>query len=908
MMRSVWLNAVESGPQKPHRMKFAGLEEFSRKLRVAQSWRIPADTVRMMSSKVVSLLCAMTAIALAIAVWRKWRQLARCEHEKREIERSSRILEEERHVFELIARGATLTEVLEALTQAVENIVEGVCCSVLLVDEERNCLVLGAAPHLPAEYWKMCNGIPIRPEVGCCPVAAFRNETVISEDIANDPRWVPIRDMVLGFGLHSCWSEPIRDSETNRVIGTFAMYRSHPATPTPFHLKAVRAGAHLAGTGIERLRAIKNLRDYSERFSLAERAASFGIWEWHPESEMFDLSDGTALISGLGPNAVRATGEEVYRTVHPDDREPARAAREGALKNGGNYENEFRRCGADGSIRWFRNVGSVETREGKPVKVIGAIIDITEQKELLSKLEGAKSAAEEAARAKSEFLANMSHEIRTPMNAVIGMTSLLLDLDLPPEALDYVQTIQTSSDSLLTILNDILDLSKIESGKLRLEHVPFNLRECLEEAVDLLASKALGKGLDMAVDVAPSLPEWIYGDPTRLRQIVVNLVSNAVKFTEKGEVVVSANGAGPSVAIAVRDTGMGIPPEQLDLLFQSFTQVDSSITRRFGGTGLGLCISKRLAELMCGDLTVASAVGTGSTFSLSVPCEASPVIEAAPSGPADWAGKRVLAAAQDSASGRTLAACLASWGLSAEFVDSARAAFDRIPKETWDLLILDSNLAGTAGAELAEAVKAGRGATGLPVVILNSNGSTPRDPGWPGATHLNKPIRRKNLHRILSQVLNGRVEPPTGTRWSFDRDFARRKPLRILVADDNHVNQKVARNLLERWGYSPDAAYTGLEVLTAVRRNSYDLVLLDVHMPEMDGIEAAERIRAEMPSAQRPQLIALTASAFKEDRDRCHEAGMDGFLSKPLKIADLEMVLEECYMKSLAVESKQVVQ
>ncbi len=404
------------------------------------------------------LLCALTSLALTVALLRTRRRLKK---EKQEIERSSQILEEERHVLELIARGGTLKEVLEALTRAVENIVPGVCCSVLLVDHQRACLIQGAAPNLPPDYWQMCSGIPILPDLGCCPSAASRGETVICEDMWSDPRWASIRDQVLGFGLRSCWSEPIRDSETGRVIGTFAMYRNIPAKPEPFHLRAVRAGAQLAGNAIERLQAVQHLRDYAERFALAEKAASFGIWEWDPASGSFDLSAANARMTGLGEKSVRVTREELYATVHPDDRESARMAREGAFENGGTYEHEFRRVFEDGSIRWYRNRGMVELKDGSSAKVIGAIIDITESKDLLLNLERAKSAAEELVRAKGEFLANMSHEIRTPMNAVMGMTSLLLDLNLPAEALDYVETIRVSSDSLLVLINDILDFSKI---------------------------------------------------------------------------------------------------------------------------------------------------------------------------------------------------------------------------------------------------------------------------------------------------------------------------------------------------------------------------------------------------------------------------------------------------------------
>jgi signal transduction histidine kinase/CheY-like chemotaxis protein len=860
--------------------------------------------------KVASLFFTLASFAVSIALWRTRQRLHKSDQERRELERSAQILEEERHVLELIARGATLEEVLDALTRSVENIVQGVYCSVLLVDQQSGCLMQGAGPHIPAPFWEMCNGVPISPDIGCCPKAAFCNETVISEDLSTDPNWAPIRDLILGLGLRSCWSVPIRDSETALVIGTFAMYRDHPAKPAPFDLRAVQAGAQLAGNAIERLRNMRDLRDYAERFSMAEKAAEFGVWEWDPRTGWFDLSDGTALITGLGTTAMRVTAEQLYETVHPDDREPARLAREGAFEHGGDYEHEFRRVFPDGSVRWYRNRATVQMAEGKPAKVIGAILDITAHKGLLLNLERAKSAAEEAVRAKSEFLANMSHEIRTPMNAVVGMTSLLLNLDLPADAIDYAQTIQTSSDSLLTIVNDILDLSKIESGRLDLEHVPFCLRDCLEEAAELLEPRAAEKALNLAVDVSPLLAGWIYGDPTRVRQILVNLVSNAVKFTEKGEIVVTATegvvSGRAAVVIAVRDTGTGIPLDKQDRLFQSFSQVDSSITRRFGGTGLGLCISKRLTEMMGGSLTLESTVGCGSTFSVLLPYEPAPLVEQPLAALDNWAGKRVLVADGNSTNRRILAACLTQWELSVLTVSSAAEAAGRMRGELWDLVILDWLNSDPEGGEWALALKAELGPAAPPMVMLSAGAlsahSASRGQAGPFAAQINRPIRRKHLHRVLSEVLSGKAASQ-GVTNAFDAGLARRMPLRILVADDNMVNQIVARRLLERWGYHPDAASNGLEVLAAVRRERFDMVLLDVQMPVMDGIEAAERICAEMPAGERPWLIALTAGVFQEDRNRCTRAGMDGFLSKPLRFGELQSILEQCHAR-LSVGSR----
>jgi signal transduction histidine kinase len=519
----------------------------------------------------------------------------------------------------LIARGATLREVLEGLTRAVENVVPGVCCSVLLVDEARGRLVQGAAPTLPPGYWQMCEGVPIMRDLGCCPSAAATNETVICEDMASDNRWTSIREEILSFGLRSCWSEPIRDTETSRVIGTFAMYRSQPSKPDQFHLRAVRAGAQLAGNALERLIAVQRLRDNVSRFALAEKAAAFGIWEWIPATGLFDLSDGAAVMTNLGNKSIRVTGEQLYATVHPDDQESALLAREGAFQNGSSYEHEFRRLSPDGSYRWFRNFGVVNLKDGKPHKVIGAMIDITGQKEMPLSLDKARTAAEAGARAKSEFLASMSHEIRTPMNGIMGMTELLLDSNLTPEQFDYADSVRHSSEALLAIINDILDFSKIDAGELRIDSYVFDLRMVVENVAEMLGLKAQEKNIEMKVRYPSGFPTHFIGDGDRVRQVLLNLVGNAVKFTARGSVTVDVdvrieNDEHTRAIVSVTDTGIGIPADKVGILFNKFSQADSSITRRYGGTGLGLAICKQLTELMGGSIHVECKEGEGSTF------------------------------------------------------------------------------------------------------------------------------------------------------------------------------------------------------------------------------------------------------------------------------------------------------
>jgi signal transduction histidine kinase/ActR/RegA family two-component response regulator len=698
---------------------------------------------------------ALTA-ALTTAAWLRARgRLALSQREQDALEKSSRILAEERRITQMMAKGASLAEVLDTLTRTIEDMAPECLCSILLLDEDRRQLLAGSRGSLPEEYMRAVNGLAIGPDVGACGSAAYRNETVVVEDVATDYRFAMVKDFVMSFGLRACWSVPIHDS-SNRVSGTFAMYHRRPARPQESELGLVEAGAQLAGNAIERLRAMHRLHDSDERIKLAEKTASVGIWQLDLQSGTITVSEELASQLGLTRTTSRLSRREWRSIIQAEDRGVLRTALKRALESDGSFEAEFRIVMPNHSVRWFRTQGRIEFEAGHSRRLNGASVDITRAHEMVIGLE-------QAMKARSEFLAHMSHEIRTPMNGLLGTVDLLLDLGVTGEQREYICTIRSCGEALLGTVNDILDLSKIEAGKLIVESIPFELAGLLREIKAIVAPLARARGLELSLGVEAGVPDTLIGDPQRLRQVLLNLLSNAVKFTSYGGVTLNVSAGERSahhvgLHFSVRDTGIGVPADVQETIFEPFTQADSSTTRRYGGTGLGLPICRGLVAAMNGRLTIESEPERGSTFHFTV----------------------------------------------------------------------------------------------------------------------------------VFPIAAGRVEPATGIIERIPRSS---RGLRILLAEDNPVNQKVAARLLERMGHRVDIAENGTQAVETVTKAAYDVVLMDCQMPEMDGYTATQIIRSMSGMSGLP-IVAMTAHARAEDRQRCLAAGMNDYLSKPISAERLYDLLE----------------
>ena len=657
----------------------------------------------------------------------------------------------------------------------------------------------------------------------------------------------------------------------------------------------------------QRVESERAIREREELFRTLSSAAPVGIFVADEEGRRSYLNERWLEMAGASEAEAIGFGWKEY--IHPDDREAMVSEYRAAVAACAPFACSYRIVSKTGRCTRVETIArEIPRAEGAGRRYIGAVQDVTERAEAAQRLREAKEAAEAASVAKSEFLANMSHEIRTPMNGILGMTELTLDTELTQEQREYLGMVKSSTESLLGIINDILDFSKIEAGRLELERVAFSLMDCIESALQPLAMRAQEKGLELAWSLYPGAPEWVFGDPTRLRQVLVNLAGNAIKFTRAGSVTVRVergdlSGREDRLTFSVSDTGIGIPPEKHRAIFESFSQADSSTTREFGGTGLGLSISARLVRLMGGQMELSSTIGRGSTFSFSasLPVAAEPP-SATPQIFPELAGKRVLVVDDNDVNLHLLARLLPQWGLLPVLAASGASALELFARgmregNRFCAVLMDRNMPEMNGYECAEKIRQMDGSSNAAILMLSSSPTLQdreRAARLNISHYLTRPMRRMALHRALLEALRvsaGEVERERGV--SEVSAEAAKVAMRLLLVEDNLVNQKLAMRLLQKMGHEVALAVNGKQATEMVEREKFDVVLMDIQMPVMSGLEATHIIRASKnPQVRRLPIVAMTANAMAGDAEKYLEAGMDGYISKPIRRDVLKTELE----------------
>ncbi len=683
------------------------------------------------------------------------------------------------------------------------------------------------------------------------------------------------------------------------------------AFPVKDEAGRVIAGAAIVRNISARKQAEEALRRSEEKYRRLVANLPDVTWTSSVDGRTIYISPNVEAIFGYTPEEICEKGEELWLgRIHPADSARVIQAVEGLFSNKEPLDVEYRVQRRDGEWIWIHDRALWTFEEAGVLYADGLFSDITVRREAEEELRKAKSAAEAASRAKSEFLANMSHEIRTPMNGVLGLTELALDTELTSEQREHLTGVKTSAESLLTVINDILDFSRIEARKLSLEHLEFDLRKSLDATMKAFGFHSDKKGLELVYNSDPELPATVLGDPVRLRQILTNLIGNALKFTTHGEVVVnvrklSRSGGEITLQFSVSDTGIGIPQDKQQGIFDAFAQADSSASRQFGGTGLGLTIASQLVAMMGGRIWVESEVGKGSTFHFTArlglvdrpqqqPARASvAVLQELP----------VLVADDNATNRRVLRQVLGNWGMAPHLSEDGSAALASLQQARaagtpYRLVIVDAQMPGTDGFTLVRRIKEDSGLASTPIIILTSaarGGDAARCREVGASAYLTKPAGECELLEAVLRLLAAK-EGETEQRELITVHSLReaRRSLHILVVEDNPVNQRVALRLVEKQGHTAGMAATGREALAALTKERFDLLLMDVQMPDMDGFEATRRIRAnERTTGGHLPIIAMTAHAMQGDRERCMAAGMDGYVPKPVSMKELYGAIED---------------
>jgi len=746
---------------------------------------------------------------------------------------------------------------------------------------------------------------------------AYRTKApCISNDFQNDSRTMHWHEAARQAGVAAGVALPL--VQNGHTMGILLL---HSADKNAFEDDVVQLLMHMGRNVVfalenfkreaERKIAEEELHAADARLKRATRGANDGLWELDVASREMWVSEHFAEMFGYEQQEFLGARQKFFDILFAEDGVRLREAIERSIRDGVLVDVEVRAKTRAGEARWYRVRGALERNaDGVPLTVSGSQRDITQRQQYALALLEATETAAAANKAKSQFLANMSHEIRTPMNGVIGMIELLLETPLNPMQLDYAQTVRDSAAALLTVINDILDFSKVEAGKLDLEVLDMDMRDTVEDVARLLAIQAHAKGLEVIALIDPGLPDLVRGDAGRLRQVLLNLGGNAVKFTQKGEVSIECKVAqkddrGTLIRCEIRDTGMGIPASRVDALFTAFTQVDSSTTRRFGGTGLGLSIVKRLVELMGGEVGVSSEEGVGSTFwftaRLGVAQEAA---KARPAPPIELRGQRIVIVDDNMTNRKVLLGQLSLCGMDAACASSADEALSlmRIAATSgrpFEVALIDHQMPGCDGATLGKTILAEPALRGARLILLTSSGQRGdgrlfSELGFAG--YLLKPVTHRDLTDCLMMVLGTQAEgwrtatQPIVTRHAL-RSQRHREAHHILLAEDNVVNQKVACRILEKLGYRVDVAGDGQAAFEAWQSGRYHLILMDCQMPVMDGFETTRKIREHEVGGKHVPIIALTAHAMKGADNECRAAGMDDYLSKPIDREQMQNAL-----------------